>query len=959
MQQWFDLAPDARIDLVQSRSGVELTRLRLREPAGEDVQLKALMHGWVVYDNGCDFDHFGAIGATDYDVILAPFFGRERLAAARERPHRNPSIPLHDADLVGFEPESAVPGLVISPEAAFRQALRDAQGVAPDPYGIWSTREILASADRGFEAGGIFAELALDLLPWTGSVLDSFGTGEEKDRFRAAQEAWTAAGLAYRTAVTAATGENGMATGRQRLLLARALDQAAHELAAAGQAVLRDVGGIARRACEWLPRTQLPGRVRIADRLAPCEDKMRERLVGRGEPRVSEAVGFGQGGTLMVALLAVQIERCLDQGGETGPGERDRQQARRFAETALAELQNVRHVCEGRDIKAAHLGLLNATPPSFGMVDRLEDVMEALERTLVSKAPFDRQSGGSAVDLLRGIVSALDGEGRLGDGLKALRGELGRVADSLRTAANRLCKEAADKNTPDRGAFRDQFPDVWGALVEGWEILKVLDMDRKPEGWDAGLHAGDLLGLAALARQGAELIKSFADELEIRARQLESKLAVSAAAGERSRREERLQDDSVPEPEGGRAPAQRGAKAQIPVERFVAGMTEDRRAEILQKVDMARRAVGMISGGKGQQHVPFAGGVLGLWDRIGTAHGYVDATLAVSHALCLLRGLRPELGDCEKALNLAAAGDADALSAVVRAARRRPELVAQVESSAEVAQVMQRHEVASERAMMASVLEKAANRLPFTVLDGERPEPKDLTEEVYRFVGLDTSRAGQAAACVRVLDVTIPQGLIIQTRYRLAESLMSMQRILGFEGEGGLSEMLAGRPVQVAVSKEPSLDGAAEGMAMIAKFTGMVRLSPFASGAAMHEFTHLVDYGRAPERRKAILDLMEDSGLIASTRRVMKIWEEAAGPANAGWKAYALQPAEILARTVPAAIAASPHAATAGGAFGFSQAFDHTASLSVIEVFMRDLREVLGADAPAPPFRGHLVSPAM
>lgn len=360
MQRWFDFHPEARLDLVHRADGVPLTRLRLREPASEEAQARALLAGWVAYDNGCDFDHYGDIKSTkDYAELLAPFFPPERIRMALTSDPVPSNLDLHTQDLAsnyraarhhleaaaqalsaagdtaaaaavrelfsglripGQEPVRMSPVALRAPRDAldeYRARARD--DVGGDGISNWASRKSnrLASADVGWSVAELYETSAGELVEWLEEVFSRSGFAKTADsqELQELKASWAEADQIYAEAVSTLIGgveEDAVLNGRDIALAARELDRLVRQLAISRRDVTEGLDELAVRMEEWLPATALPSGAGMQDKILNRDDELRKLSV----PRDNGLTRWNliQAGEALL-MLATKLERQLNQAG--------------------------------------------------------------------------------------------------------------------------------------------------------------------------------------------------------------------------------------------------------------------------------------------------------------------------------------------------------------------------------------------------------------------------------------------------------------------------------------------------------------------------------------------------------------------------------------------------------------------------------------------------------------------
>lgn len=359
MQRWFDFHPEARLDLVHRADGVPLTRLRLREPASEEAQALALLAGWVAYDNGCDFDHYGDIKSTkDYAELLAPFFPPERIRMALTSDPVPSNLDLHTQDLASnyraarHHLEAAVQALSaagdtaaaaavrelfsglripgqepvpLSPVAlrAPRDALDDYRAGAREEVGDgtsnWKSRESnrMASADAGWSVAELYETSATELVQWLDEVFSRSGFAKTADsqELQELRTGWVEADQIYAEAVSTLIGgvdEDAVLNGRDIALAARELDRLVRQLAIARRDLIEGLDELAVRMEEWLPASALPAGEGMQDKIRARDEELRKLSVPRDNGLTRwNLIGAGEA----LLMQATKLERQLNQAG--------------------------------------------------------------------------------------------------------------------------------------------------------------------------------------------------------------------------------------------------------------------------------------------------------------------------------------------------------------------------------------------------------------------------------------------------------------------------------------------------------------------------------------------------------------------------------------------------------------------------------------------------------------------
>lgn len=359
MQRWFDFHPEARLDLVYRADGVPLTRLRLREPASEEAQARALLAGWVAYDNGCDFDHYGDIKRTsDYAELLAPFFSPERIRMALTSDPVPSNLDLHTQDLAssyraarhhleaavqalsaagdtaaaaavrelfsglripGQEPAPLSPVALRAPRDALDEYRAGAREEVGDGTSHWEGRESnrMASADAGWSVAELYETSAAELVQWLEEVFSRSGFAKTADsqELQELKASWVEADQAYAETVSTLIGgvdEDAVLNGRDIALAARELDRFVRQLAIARRDLIEGLDALAVRMEEWLPATALPGGAGMQDKIRERDEELRKLSV----PRDNGLTRWNliQAGEALL-MLATKLERQLNQAG--------------------------------------------------------------------------------------------------------------------------------------------------------------------------------------------------------------------------------------------------------------------------------------------------------------------------------------------------------------------------------------------------------------------------------------------------------------------------------------------------------------------------------------------------------------------------------------------------------------------------------------------------------------------
>lgn len=359
MQRWFDFHPEARLDLVHRADGVPLTRLRLREPASEEAQARALLAGWVAYDNGCDFDHYGDIKSTrDYAELLAPFFPPERIRMALTSDPVPSNLDLHTQDLAsnyraarhhleaavlalsaagdtaaaaavrelfsglripGQEPVPLSPVALRTPRDALDEYRAGAREEVGDGTSHWEGRESnrMASADVGWSVAELYETSASELVQWLDEVFSRSGFAKTADsqELQELKASWVKADQIYAEAVSTLIGgvdEDAVLNGRDIALAARELDRLVRQLAIARRDLIEGFDELAVRMEEWLPATALPGGAGMQDKIRARDEELRKLSV----PRDNGLTRWNliQAGEALL-MLATKLERQLNQAG--------------------------------------------------------------------------------------------------------------------------------------------------------------------------------------------------------------------------------------------------------------------------------------------------------------------------------------------------------------------------------------------------------------------------------------------------------------------------------------------------------------------------------------------------------------------------------------------------------------------------------------------------------------------
>ncbi|MFG1249984.1 hypothetical protein [Xanthobacter flavus] len=443
MQRWFDFHPEARLDLVYRADGVPLTRLRLREPASEDAQARALLAGWVAYDNGCDFDHYGDIKSTrDYAELLAPFFPPERIRMALTSDPVPSNLDLHTQDLASnyraarHHLEAAVLALSAAGDAAAaaavrelfsglripgqepalmsqvalrtpRDALDEYRAGAQDEVGgdgasHWENRESnrMASADVGWSVAELYATSAGELVQWLDEVFSRSGFAKTADsqELQELKASWLEADQVYAEAVSTLIGgvdEDAVLNGRDIALAARELDRFARQLAVSRRDVIEGLDALAVRMEEWLPATALPGGAGMQDKIRAREEELRKLSVPRDNGLAKWNL-MGAGETLLV--LATKLERQLNQaGGVLQLGQKDARAAMDCIADAAYELDRAGTATPLTDEK---------WQPQVEKLDRLADA--GLFRAALGKAAGDALTVDATLSVVGQLLDTAD-----------------------------------------------------------------------------------------------------------------------------------------------------------------------------------------------------------------------------------------------------------------------------------------------------------------------------------------------------------------------------------------------------------------------------------------------------------------------------------------------------------------------------------------------------------------------
>lgn len=442
MQRWFDFHPEARLDLVYRADGVPLTRLRLREPASEEAQARALLAGWVAYDNGCDFDHYGDIKRTsDYAELLAPFFPPERIRMALTSDPVPSNLDLHTQDLASsyraarHHLEAAVlalsaagdtaaaaavrelfsglriPGqepVPLSPVAlrAPREALDEYRAGARDEVGEgtshWDDREWnrVSSADMGWSVVELYEASAGELVQWLEEVFSRSGFAKTADsqELQELKTGWVEADQIYAEAVSTLIGsvdEDAVLTRRDIALAARELDRLVRQLGVARRDVIEGLDALAVRMEEWLPATALPGGAGMNDKIRARDEELRKLSMPRDNGLAKWNLS-GAGETLLA--LATKLERQLNQaGGVLQLGQKDARAAVDCIANAAYELD-----------RAGTATLLSDEKwqPQVEKLDRLVEV--GLFRTAFSPEAGDALTVDAALSVVGQLLDMAD-----------------------------------------------------------------------------------------------------------------------------------------------------------------------------------------------------------------------------------------------------------------------------------------------------------------------------------------------------------------------------------------------------------------------------------------------------------------------------------------------------------------------------------------------------------------------
>ncbi|MFG1270534.1 hypothetical protein V5F40_21530 [Xanthobacter sp. DSM 14520] len=983
MQRWFDFHPDARLDLVHRADGVPLTRLRLREPATEEAQARALLAGWVAYDNGCDFDHYGDIKSTkDYAELLAPFFPPERIRMALTSDPSPSNLDLHTQDLASnyraarHHLEAAVLALSAAGDTAAAAAVRELfSGLripgqeqplvsqvdlrsprdALDEYREgaleevtadvlhWGDRELnrLAAADVQWEAAEIYGKSAGELVAWLEEIFNRSGFANTADgqQLQELKTGWHDADRIYAEAVSSLVGgvdEDAVLTARDIAFAARQLDRFVHQLVVSRRDVIEGLDELAVRMEEWLPPSALPGGTGMLDKIRERDAEVRKVSAARdGGPTRWRLTWSGE----ELLLLATKLERQLNQaGGVLQLGQKD-------AREGLDSIVNV----------AYELDRAGAATPLTGetwqlQVDKLDKLLEAgLFRAAQGKEAGDALAVDAALAVVGQLLDVAD---KLGSSTswEFLARRCAEVAARLAARVPGLEETSKTIGRSELSDFNHVFSAVGelltlptGPATEGAnhanEVAKgIEELTSGAMGSLSGAELrrlADLMGTAAQCitagdfmmrelRSGDHLAKPAADLDDVLPHQDEAGSAAEAQATV-------IAVETTPE----------SVLDTSSVARQVAGVPDWKRQDILRKVEAARQAMGFTKGpGTSPEVTPFEGGAIPLWRRLMVHHDAADATRAICYGLDALRRGSRVFPEVERRLIAAADGREDLSFFGDAASHSVQELIGVIEVLAD-----ELHEVVPADRLWLKAIEEFANGLPFTALDGIIPLPDFLSKEVLQFVGLTDPVPGRAAP-LRVVDATIPRTLVQQTRQRAAICLTAMQEQLGFAGEGGLSEMFGGQAVQVIVARQVDLTEQSAGNIRHNSRgqAAVVRLSPYKGNAAVHEFAHAIDLMR-PATRQERYGLMAEHGVMDSARR---IFAEAAplllGEERMAERAsYYLSPEEVFARTIALTISERVREAgveaSSGGWFADPAGFEYEPAQPARDAFFSALRE--------------------
>lgn len=521
MARWFNLAPEGRMDMVHRLDGTPLVRLRLAEPASEEVQQLALVAGWIVYDGGADFDHYGQIPSTSEMVnLLKPFFSEERLRHALAAGSQASGLPLHVGDLadaykaVRGHLGAAVERLEEMGDAATAAEVRRlaeglsgaAQDAAPDltspavvigrllekegansiddAFGAIADRirQTQARAAREWRVAEVQEAGFAEATAWLRRAIGAGRPGVSSDELMIDEGAWRAANERYEFRVRQALDVLGADDPRRALNLARtarSLVGAAHGLVVERMELLDNLHEAARAAQRWMTATQLLGAGDLVNRI----DRLNEQIGEIEHTARDEQDGFRitMEPVARLHIAAAHLERlALSSAGSYG--------RRPELLITLAEV-------------SALLEAVSAATPQDDN-DRLADQVRAIDE-IYDELYFD---GGDRLpfgDARTARLISLPGDkllqiaGRLrdiGDAVREgfspswLEDQLLRCAGEVRRAVDLLEHEEISIDAADLH-LKIADPLRWaGELLQGWEVFPTA------AGLPRGLeHAGVVL----------------------------------------------------------------------------------------------------------------------------------------------------------------------------------------------------------------------------------------------------------------------------------------------------------------------------------------------------------------------------------------------------------------------------------------------------------------------------------
>lgn len=370
---------------------------------------------------------------------------------------------------------------------------------------------------------------------------------------------------------------------------------------------------------------------------------------------------------------------------------------------------------------------------------------------------------------------------------------------------------------------------------------------------------------------------------------------------------------------------------------MISTLPASRQANILAKIETAKKAMGLL---RGPAPIPFGNGALAVWDTLRRHGDDVFAMSAVAQGLVMLRSGDPEFRTYEDRLLQIAEGGRDPAwlekhiePEITVLCRRTKTTVDQLDG------------IMSPDRIWVQAMTQFGQDLALTVFDGAISDPAHVPGTIRSFVGLDD--AGKLSA-VHLMDKQLPDTAVLDTRRRLAVALDFMSRKIGFSGEDRLRQLLNGDNVNILLSRRASLDQRVHGAAASSDRASSVRLSPYQPFAAIHEIGHVLDYRRRESVRAMpawLTAMLEGTGVIDSTRRIvdaaLPILYHGETEKQERQRAYYLDPAEVFARSVTAGVSTALHPADkfargAGGMFAMPLGVDYEPQAHVAATFLKE-----------------------